>query len=297
MPTFKPESIRGVITAMVTPFKPGTLEVDVDQLKIATNWQIENGVDALVPVGTTGESPTLTKDEKKLVITTVLEAAAGRVPVIAGTGSNNTKESVEFTQWAKDAGCDACLVVSPYYNKPTQEGIYQHYAAVAEVGLPVVLYNVPGRTAGAGIAASTTIRLSALPAIVAIKEASGNLGTITEIHRACDLIILSGDDGLTLPMITVGAVGVISVLSNVSVKLMTDIVHKALAGDFASALVAHDFAYEAMCNNFIESNPIPAKYCMSILGLCGPEVRLPLTPITEKGKETMMMTMKNAKLL
>lgn len=297
MTGFKAEHIKGVITAMVTPFIEDTLEVDVKTLAEMTNWQIDQGVDGLVPVGTTGESPTLTLEEKKLVIKTVIEAAAGRVPVIAGTGSNNTMESVEFTQWAKEAGADACLVVSPYYNKPTQEGIYLHYKAIAEVGLPIVLYSVPGRTGGVGIAPATTIRLAAIPEVVAIKEASGILSNVTDIRLGCDLIILSGDDALTLPMLSLGATGVISVHSNVSVKMMTNIVHKALANDFKGALEAHSFGYEAMCNNFIESNPIPAKYCCSILGMCSPVVRMPLTPITDDGKQVMMDTMKKANLI
>jgi 4-hydroxy-tetrahydrodipicolinate synthase len=233
------------------------------------------------------------------VIKTVIDTVNKRVPVIAGTGSNNTKETVEMTKWAKEAGADGALVVNPYYNKPTQDGMYAHYAAVAAVGLPIVLYNVPGRTGGTGIAPETTIKLASLPNIVAIKEASANLMTVSQIIRDAppSFVLLSGDDALTLPMISLGAKGVISVLSNISVKTMSNIVHPALKGDYESARATHLKSLEVMNNMFIEANPIPVKYAGKLLGLCDDTVRLPMTPITEGGKGTIRKTLEKAGLL
>jgi 4-hydroxy-tetrahydrodipicolinate synthase len=246
------------------------------------------------------ESPTLTKEEKKLVIKTVIDTVNKRVPVIAGTGSNNTKETVEMTRWAMEAGADGALVVNPYYNKPTQEGIYAHYKAVSEVGIPIVLYNVPGRTGGTGIAPETTVKLAKLPNICAIKEASANLATVTTILRDAppSFVLLSGDDSLTLPMLSLGAKGVISVLSNISPEHMLRIVDPVLQGKgYESARAEHMASFDLMNNMFVEANPSPVKYAASKMGLCTDTVRLPLVPLTASSKTLIEKTITASGLL
>jgi len=276
----------GSLVALVTPFVEG--KVDFERLRQLTNFQIESGIDGLVPTGTTGESPTLSPEEHKEVIRTVVEEAKGRVPVIAGTGSNSTAEAIELTRYAKDVGADGSLQVVPYYNKPTQEGLYQHFARIAlEVNLPVVLYNIPGRC-GVGMEAATIVKLAELDNIVAVKEATGQLDQSSEIALNCSLTILSGDDSLTLPIASVGGKGVISVVANIvpnDVKALTDAI---LDGDFASARQWHKKLFglsKAMLG--LATNPIPIKAAMGMLGLCSDELRLPLVGLSA-GKKAQL---------
>ncbi len=286
----------GAMVALVTPFQDG--EVDFRTLDELIDFQLENGIDAIVPVGTTGESPTLSHAEHKKVIERVVKAAAGQVPVIAGAGSNSTAEAIELTAFAKKVGADATLQVDPYYNKPTQEGFYQHFKAIAEeVDLPLVLYDIPGRC-GAGMTPETVVRLAELENIVAIKEASGKLDHASEIAARCDLTIISGDDSLTLPIASVGGKGVISVVANIvtaDVKAMTDLI---LEGDFTSALKWHKKLF-ALCRNLLSlaTNPIPIKAAMSMLNMCSDEMRLPMVPMDESKKAILRQALKAYGLL
>ncbi len=272
----------GAMVALVTPFQDG--EIDFSTLEELLEFQLENGIDAIVPVGTTGESPTLSHEDHKKVIEKVVKTVAGQVPVIAGAGSNSTAEAIGLTAFAKKIGADATLQVDPYYNKPTQEGFYQHFKAIAEeVDLPVVLYDIPGRCA-AGMTPDTIVRLAEVENIVAIKEATGKLDHVSEIATRCDLTIISGDDSLTLPMASVGGKGVISVVANIvpaDVKAMTDLI---LAGDFASARKWHDKLF-ALSKNLLSlaTNPIPIKAAMSMLNMISDEMRLPMVSL-EKAK-------------
>jgi len=271
--------LEGSFVAIVTPFTgEGGKEVDYATLVKLVEFQIAAGTDGIIPAGTTGETPTLTHDEHKKVIETVIKAANKRVKVIAGTGSNSTEKTIEMTRFAKEAGADAALVVVPYYNKPTQEGLYLHFKAVAEVGLPVVLYNVPSRS-GSGLTAKTVARLAEVPNIVAIKEASGSLDQVSEIVSLCNLTVLSGDDSLTLPMIAVGAKGVISVIANIVPDRLKKLVSLALSGDFAGARKVHLELFRLSRVMFVESNPIPVKTAMGYLGLCNDTLRLPMSPL------------------
>jgi len=271
--------LEGSHVAIVTPFKNGGKEVDYETLDKLVEFQIANGTDGIVPAGTTGETPTLSHDEHQKVIEAVIRRVNKRVTVIAGTGSNSTEKTIEMTRFAKEAGADAALVVVPYYNKPTQEGMYLHFKAVAEVGLPVVLYNVPSRS-GAALTAKTIARLSQLPNIVAVKEASGSLDQVSDIISSCDIIVLSGDDSLTLPMIAVGGKGVISVIANIVPDKLKKLVSLALAGDYVGARKVHVELFKLSRIMFVESNPIPVKTAMSLLGLINdPTLRLPLSPL------------------
>ena len=276
----------GSLVALVTPFADG--EVDVETLRELVDFQIRSGTDGIVPVGTTGESPTLTHEEHKQVIKVVVEETAGRVPVVAGAGSNSTAEAVELTRFAKQVGADATLQVVPYYNKPTQEGMYRHFAAIAtEVDLPVVLYNIPPRCV-VGMDAETIARLAKLENVVAIKEATGKLDMASAIATTCDLTILSGDDSLTLPIASVGGKGVISVVANIvptDVKAMTDAI---LEGDFASARKWHDKLFtmsQALLG--LSTNPIPIKAALAMLQMASEEIRLPLVELDGQKKEQL----------
>ncbi|MDH7600127.1 MAG: 4-hydroxy-tetrahydrodipicolinate synthase [Sedimentisphaerales bacterium] len=286
----------GAMVALITPFHDG--EVDFETLDELVEFQLEHGIDAIVPVGTTGESPTLSHEEHKKVIERVVKTVAHKVPVIAGAGSNSTAEAIELTAFAKKVGADATLQVCPYYNKPTQEGFYQHFKAIAEeVDLPMVLYNIPGRC-GAGLTSQTVARLAQLDNVVAIKEASGNLDMASEIACACDLTILSGDDSLTLPIASVGGKGVISVVANIvpaDVKAMTDLI---LQGDFVQARRWHKKLFplaKAMLS--LASNPIPIKAALAMLEMASDEVRLPLTILDEAKKGELVRVMKEYGLL
>ncbi len=285
----KVDWMRGCATALVTPFKAdGSL--DEQRMSKLAERQVDGGVDSLVPCGTTGESVTLSAAEREFVIekTTRLAHAMG-VRAIAGTGSNSTAAAIEQSVRARELGADAVLVVAPYYNKPTQEGLYQHFRAVAEsvAPLPVVIYNVPGRTAS-NISAETTLRLAReVKNVVAVKEASGNLTQIMEILRArpAGFLVLSGDDALTLPMIALGADGLISVASNEQPKLMTALVHQALGGNWDAARKLHYRLLPLMDVNFVESSPGPVKAAMALMGLLEENLRLPLVPVTDATRE------------
>lgn len=287
---------KGAMVALVTPFRGG--KIDFKTLDELVDFQLENGIDAIVPVGTTGESPTLTHEEHKKVIERVVKAAAGKVPVIAGAGSNSTAEAIELATFAKKVGADATLQVDPYYNKPTQEGFYQHFKTIAEeVDLPVVLYDIPGRCA-AGMTVDTIVRLSEIENIVAVKEATGKLDHASEIAIRCDLTIISGDDSLTLPIASVGGEGVISVVANIvpaDVKAMTDLI---LEGDLASARQWHNKLF-ALSKNMLglATNPIPVKAAMAMLSMASDEMRLPMTPLEDSGKIILRKALKDYGLL
>jgi len=282
---------HGSITALVTPFKNG--KVDEASLVKIVKHQIASGTDGLVPVGTTGESPTLSHDEHHRVIRIVVEAAAGKVPVIAGTGSNSTDEAVSLTKFAKKIGANGALLAAPYYNKPTQEGLYRHYEAVAKASdLPIVLYNIPGRSV-VNIAPETVARLSRIPNIVAIKEASGSMDQTSHILSLCDIDVLSGDDSLTLPLLALGAKGVISVLSNILPKDVSGLVDSFFAGNLEKARKAH-FKLFSLCRAmFIETNPIPIKRAMKLLGFCSDELRLPLCSMSEHNERLLVKALRD----
>ena len=283
--------IEGTITAMVTPFgKDGA--VDYGALKAFVDWQCENGVEGICAVGTSGESPTLSHEEHHKVIEKTIEYAAGRVKIIAGTGANSTAEAISLTKAAiSSGGADATLQVTPYYNKPNPEGIYRHFAAVADLGLPVVLYNVPGRS-GKEIPLDVVARLAKHPNVTAIKEAAGSVDRVSAIRNLCpDLTVLSGDDSLTLPMISVGASGVISVASNVIPKEMGDFVRLALAGDMARARERHARYYPLFHDLFIDTNPVMVKEALALMGRIPAVFRLPLCETTAANREQMRKTL------
>ena len=265
---------KGAYTAIVTPFdRHGS--VDYGALRALVEMQIAAGIDGIVPVGTTGESPTLDFPEHEKVIETTIEASRGRVKVVAGTGANSTAEALELTRHALKAGADGTLQVTPYYNKPNQEGLYRHFAAVADLGLPVVLYNVPGRSARE-IDVATIARLARHPKVVAVKEAAGSVDRVSQILRACDITVLSGDDPLTLPMMAVGAAGVISVASNLVPKAVADMVHAAQAGRWEEARRLHLQYHRLFTDLFLDTNPILIKAAMAMVGLVEETYRLPL---------------------
>jgi 4-hydroxy-tetrahydrodipicolinate synthase len=284
------------MVALVTPFQNGA--IDFDTLDELIGFQLDGGIDAIVPVGTTGECPTLSHEEHKQVIERVVKTVSGQVPVIAGAGSNSTAEAIELTEYSKKVGADATLQVGPYYNKPTQEGFYQHFRAIAEeVDLPIVLYNIPSRC-GAGMTPETIARLAEIENIVAVKEATGSLDQASEIAMRCDLTIISGDDSLTLPLASVGGKGVISVVANIvpaDVKAMTDLI---LEGDFASARQWHRKLFPLSKNMLtLATNPIPIKAAMAILDMCSAELRLPMTPLEQGKMPVLEQTLKDYGLL
>jgi 4-hydroxy-tetrahydrodipicolinate synthase len=285
--TMKVDWLRGCATALVTPFTSEGA-VDEGRLRSLIDYQLTGGVQLLVPCGTTGESATMTDEEDQLVIKLTIEAARDRGRVIAGAGSNATAVAIQYSRTARELGADAVLQVAPYYNKPTQEGLYAHFRAVAEAveGLPVVIYNVPGRTSS-NITAQTTLRLAHdVENIVAVKEASGNLSQIMEIlrDRPENFRVLSGDDSFTLPMIALGADGLISVAANEAPELMSRLVNLALAGNWDEARALHYRLLALMETNFIESSPGPVKAALAMMGLIDENYRLPLVPIQEKSR-------------
>ena len=289
---------KGSMVAIITPFDTNG-QVDEEKYRQLIEFQIENGTDVIVPCGTTGESATLDYKEHDRVIQICIEQVAKRVPVIAGTGSNSTAEAIELSQHAKEMGADGVLLVSPYYNKPTQEGLFQHYKAIAEaVNLPQVLYNVPGRT-GMNMEAKTTIRLAEFANIVAIKEASGNVTQASEIlDKAGDKIdVLSGDDFLTLPLMACGAKGVISVTANIMPKEVKAMVTAVQQGQWDKARKMHLKMLDIHNAMFIESNPVPVKTAASLMGKCGADVRLPLVPMQPATLEKLKSVMKGYGLI
>jgi 4-hydroxy-tetrahydrodipicolinate synthase len=286
----------GSLVALVTPFKDG--QVDYAALERLVDWHVAQGTDGLVPVGTTGESPTVDVTEHEKIIEAVVRRTAGRIPVIAGAGANATAEAIELARFSKKVGADATLQVAPYYNKPTQEGLYQHFAAIAKaVDLPMVLYNIPGRCV-VNMTPETIARLAALPQIVAIKEATGSMDQTSEILARCNLAVLSGDDSLTLPLMALGARGVISVVANVVPKDVKRLTAALLAGDLAGAQAAHRRLYPLCRAMFVEANPIPVKTAMKWMGLIeSDEKRLPMTDLSAAGAETLRRAMKDYGLL
>lgn len=285
----------GAYTALATPFCPdGSL--DADRLRDLVERQILAGIDGLVPVGTTGESPTLDTSEHIEVIRIVIEAAAGRVQVVAGTGANSTAEAIELTQAALDLGANGTLQVTPYYNKPTQTGLIRHFSAIADLGLPVVLYNVPGRSS-CEIAVSTIAELAQHPKVVCVKEAGGSVDRVSRIKDVCDIDVLSGDDALTLPMMAVGAGGVISVASNVAPQAVADLVHAAAAGRWTDALALHRRYYPLFTRLFVETNPIPVKAAMEMAGLGPAFYRLPLCEMSAANRALLHDTLQQLDLL
>jgi 4-hydroxy-tetrahydrodipicolinate synthase len=291
------ERLKGSITALITPFKNG--EIDEPAFKRLVEWQIAEGTDGLVPVGTTGESPTLSHKEHMRVVELCVETARGRVPVIAGAGSNSTREAIELTRHAKQVGADAALSVAPYYNKPTQDGLYRHFAAIAEaVDLPIVLYNIPGRSI-VEIGVETMAKLAQIPNIVGVKDATGNLARASRDRDALPdtFVRLSGDDATALGFNAHGGVGCISVTSNVAPRSSAEFQDACLAGNYAKALAIQDQLMALHDALFCEASPAPTKYAASLLGLCDEEVRLPIVPVSGKGRETVRAAMAHAKLL
>ncbi|MEX0652843.1 MAG: 4-hydroxy-tetrahydrodipicolinate synthase [Phycisphaeraceae bacterium] len=292
-------TLQGAFTAMVTPFRDGRL--DEDQLAQNVAFQIEQGIDGLVPVGTTGESPTLSHDEHRRVIEKTIEAAGGKVKVIAGTGSNATQEALELTRHAKQAGADAALMVNPYYNKPSQEGLYRHFMTVADqVDLPIVLYNIPGRTA-IQLTAETIARLARHANIVAVKEATGSMDMASEIAMRCEgqqMDILSGDDSLTLPLMSIGATGVVSVVSNILPARVKALVDAALKGDFLEARKQHLALFPLFRGMLsLDVNPVPVKTAMRLLGRDTGELRLPLCEMSDESAAALEKVLRTADVL
>jgi 4-hydroxy-tetrahydrodipicolinate synthase len=290
--------LKGSLVAIVTPMHAdGTL--DLASLRSLIDFHADQGTDGIVIVGTTGESPTVDFDEHCLLIRTTVEQAAGRLPIIAGTGANCTREAIELTQQAKEAGADACLLVAPYYNKPMQEGLFQHFKAIAEaVDIPQILYNVPGRT-GCDIANDTALRLAQIPNIVGIKDATGNIERGTDLLRRApaDFAIYSGDDASSLALMLLGGHGTISVTANVAPKLMHAMCAAAFAGDLALARNINRKLFPLHQKLFIEANPIPAKWVLAEMGLIGHGIRLPLTPLAPQYHETLRDAMRSAEII
>jgi 4-hydroxy-tetrahydrodipicolinate synthase len=282
----------GTYTALVTPFRDGVLDEAAFEKLVAS--QLKGGVDGIVPVGTTGESPTLDYDEHIRVVELAVKFAKGRIPVIAGTGANSTKEAILLTERAEAVGADASLQVAPYYNKPSQEGVYRHFAEIARhTKLKILLYSIPGRC-GIEIGVDTAKRLAAdFPNIVGIKEAGGSCDRVSQLRAACGprFVILSGDDSLTLPFMSVGAVGVVSVASNVAPKQVSRMVNAFLAGDPKTALKMHAKLYPLFRNLFVETNPVPCKAALALEGMMTDEVRLPLVSASKATRELMAATM------
>lgn len=282
----KGQMFAGCTVALVTPFKAG--QVDYDALGRSVDWQVAQGTPTLSPVGTTGESPTLSHEEHERVIAFVVERAAGRAKVLAGTGSNATSEAIRLTKFAAKAGADGALIVGPYYNRPSQEGIYAHFAAIAEaVDLPIVLYNVPSRT-GRNMDPPTIERLARHAPIVAVKEASASLDQVSDILARTDLTVLSGDDSLTLPMLAVGAEGVVSVVANIVPRDVQALLAAFAAGDLVAARSLHLRLFP-LCRDLLglAPNPIPIKLAMMMLGRGNGEMRLPLVPVDAPGRATL----------
>ena len=289
---------RGTTVALITPFQING-KVDEAGYKRLLDWQIEQGTDVILTCGTTGESATLSHTEHEKVIDLTIQHVNGRVPVLCGTGSNSTSEAISLTQYAEKAGADAILSVGPYYNKPPQEGFYQHFKAIAEsVSLPIIIYNVPGRT-GSNITAQTTLRLAEIPNIIGVKEASGNLSQIMTIikDRPDGFLVLSGDDSITLPILALGGDGIISVVANEAPALLHEMVHSTFANDWEKARQLHNKLLPLMEFNFVESNPIPVKTGVALMGKIEDNFRLPLIKMTDANKQKMKDLLKELELV
>ena len=281
----------GTFTALVTPFRNG--EVDVEALEGMVEFQIQHGVSGLVPCGTTGETPAMSEAEDRVVVETVVRVTNGRVPTIAGTGSNSTDMAIKYTKMAQEVGADASLQVAPYYNKPTQEGLFRHFAAIAEsTDLPLVLYNIPGRT-GVTISAETMARLAEIPNVVGVKDSTLSMNMIADVISLCgeDFDVLSGDDPMTLPLVALGGRGVISVASNVAPGAVSDMVRALLEGDWERGRELHYELLPLFRALFVETNPIPVKTAASLLGLCSDEMRLPLVPMEGENLRVLQETL------
>jgi 4-hydroxy-tetrahydrodipicolinate synthase len=290
-------SFRGSFTALVTPFKNGS--VDEKAFRELVDWQIAEGTNGLVPVGTTGESPTLSHDEHMKVVEWCIEQAKGRVPIVAGSGSNSTKEAIELSKHAEKAGADAVLIVTPYYNKPTQEGLYQHFKAINDaIGIPIIIYNIPGRSV-VDMSVDTMKRLFELKNIAGVKDATANVLRVSDQRAAMGegFNQLSGEDGTALGFMAHGGHGCISVTSNVAPRLCAEFQAACLKGDYGAALKLQDKLLPLHHNLFIETNPAPAKYALSVLGKCADTVRLPMVPLSEKSKTAVREAMVHAGLI
>jgi 4-hydroxy-tetrahydrodipicolinate synthase len=287
------QTFQGSFVAMVTPFRNG--KVDEAKLRELVEFHVTHGTDGLIPCGTTGESPTLGHDEHRRVVEVVVEAARGRIRVIAGTGSNSTAEAIDMTRHAERAGASGALVVNPYYNKPTQEGLYRHFRAVAEsVAIPVVLYNIQSRTA-INVETDTMARLARdVKNIVGVKEASGSLDQMSQVIAACgpDFSVLSGDDNITLPLLAIGGSGVVSVIANIVPRETADLVHAALEGDWKRARDLHYRLFPLARAAFLETNPIPIKEAMAMAGMLEPEFRLPMCRMSDANREKLRAILK-----
>jgi 4-hydroxy-tetrahydrodipicolinate synthase len=292
--TLTRKNFRGSMVALVTPFQKGI--VDEPALRRLLDFHLENGTDMIVPCGTTGESSTLTHEEHKSVMSLVVEYVKGRAPVICGAGSNSTEEAIPLLRHAKKIGADGVLMVTPYYNRPTQEGLFRHYEYVAKkVDIPIVLYNVPART-GVSIAPETVARLAKIPSIVGIKEASGSLEQAIRIVSLCDLALISGEDSLTLPLLSVGAMGVISVIANVAPRKVHEMVSSYLNGEVEKAKAIHYELFELSKVLFIETNPIPVKTALALMGMISGDLRLPLCEMSRENRRKLEDVMKQAGL-
>jgi 4-hydroxy-tetrahydrodipicolinate synthase len=288
---------RGSFTALVTPFDNGSL--DEKAFRELVDWQIAEGTNGLVPVGTTGESPTLSHDEHRLVVEWCVQQARGRVPVVAGAGSNSTREAIELAQHAEKAGADAVLVVTPYYNKPTQDGLYQHYKAINDaIGIPIIIYNIPARSI-IDMSVDTMARLFELKNIAGVKDATANMTRVSQQRAAMgpDFNQLSGEDITALGFMAHGGHGCISVTSNVAPRLCAEFQAACLRGDFAAALRLQDKLAPLHINLFVETSPAPIKYAMSLIGKCAQTVRLPMVPATEKARQAVRDAMVHAGLI
>ncbi len=290
--------LKGSLVAIVTPMhEDGSL--DLDCLRALVDFHLAEGTDGIVIVGTTGESPTVNFEEHCQLIRTTVERVAGRIPVIAGTGANSTSEAIELTRCAREAGADACLLVTPYYNKPTQEGLYRHFKAVAEaVDIPQILYNVPGRTA-CDLSNDTVLRLAQIPNVIGIKDATGNLerGTDLILRAPADFALYSGDDASALAFMLLGGHGVISVTANVAPRMMHEMCAAAFRADLPVALAINAKLFALHQKLFVEANPIPVKWVVAQQGLIGNGIRLPLTPLSAAFHETLKAAMKQAELI
>lgn len=287
---------QGSFPALVTPFKDN-FEIDFDAYGRLVDFHLENGTDGIVPCGCSGEAATLSHDEQKALIRFVVERVAGRVPVVAGTGSNNTAEAVGLTKYAKEVGADGALLITPYYNKPTPAGQIAHYTAVAEQAqIPIMLYNVPGRT-GTKISPETIAALSKVPYIVSVKEACGSVDQVSQILHQCDINVMSGDDSLTLPMMAVGAKGVVSVAANIVPRLISDLCKAANAGDFPKAKELHYKMLPLGTALFLETNPMPVKAALAKMGMIKNVLRLPLVSMTDESAARMDPVLKELGLI
>jgi 4-hydroxy-tetrahydrodipicolinate synthase len=287
------QTFQGSFVAMVTPFRNG--KVDEAKLRELVEFHIAHGTDGLIPCGTTGESPGLTHDEHRQIVEVVIEAARGRIRVVAGTGSNSTAEAIELTKHAERAGAAGALVVNPYYNKPTQEGLYRHFRAVAEsVAIPILVYNIQSRTA-VNVETDTLARLVRdVASVVGVKEASGSLDQMSQVIAACgpDFSVLSGDDNITLPLLAIGGSGVVSVIANIVPRETADLVHAALDGDWKRARDLHYRLFPLARAAFLETNPIPIKEAMAMAGMLEPEFRLPMCRMSDANREKLRAILK-----